>query len=69
MGPPPGYVVGGLNAVYSGQASPPRGEPPLKAYRDFDTDDLRAVSWELSEPSISYQASYIRLLAAIIAPR
>ncbi|MFN3216804.1 MAG: glycoside hydrolase family 9 protein [Acidimicrobiales bacterium] len=68
VGPPPGYVVGGPNARYSGQARPPRGEPPLKAYRDFNTDSLAAVSWEVSEPSISYQASYIRLLAALIAP-
>lgn len=68
VGPPPGYVVGGPNVRYSGQARPPRGEPPLKAYRDFNTDSLADVSWEVSEPSISYQASYIRLLAALIAP-
>jgi hypothetical protein len=67
VGPPPGYVVGGPNAFYSGTARPPRGEPPLKAYLDFDSADPAVASWELSEPSISYQASYIRLLAAIIA--
>lgn len=68
VGPPPGYVVGGPNAFYSGTARPPRGEPPLKAYRDFNPTDPAVASWELSEPSISYQASYVRLLAAIIAP-
>lgn len=68
VGPPPGYVVGGPNAFYSGPARPPRGEPPLKSYLDANSRSVRLALWELSEPSISYQASYIRLLAALIDP-
>ncbi len=62
--PPPGYVVGGPNAGYSGQAVPPLGQPEQKSYRDFE--DLSEPIWELTEPAIYYQASYIRLLAAVI---
>lgn len=64
-GPAPAYVVGGPNAAYSG--SPPLRRPALKSYRDFNPTDDRRRSWELSEPSISYQADYLRLLAETIA--
>lgn len=62
--PPPGYVVGGPNAGYSGQAAPPLGQPEQKSYRDFE--DLSEPIWELTEPAIYYQASYIRLLASVM---
>ena len=79
FGPPPGYLVGGANAHYNwakgcpnlnpgcGPAppSPPVGQPPQKAYADF-TDGWPLNSWEVTEPSISYQTAYIRLLARFV---
>jgi len=79
FGPPPGYLVGGANSHYTwakgcpnlnpgcGQAppSPPVGEPPQKAYADFN-DSWPIDSWEVTEPSVSYQTAYIRLLARFV---
>lgn len=79
FGPPPGYLVGGANPHYNwargcpdlnpgcGQAppSPPVGQPPMKAYADFN-DSWPIDSWEVTEPSISYQTAYIRLLARFV---
>ncbi len=79
VGPPSGYLVGGANQYYNwakgcpglnpgcGQAppSPPVGQPPQKAYADF-TDGWPLNSWEVTEPSISYQTAYIRLLARFV---
>ena len=79
FGPPPGYLVGGPNPHFTwakgcpnissrcGQAppSPPVGEPPQKAYADF-SDGWPIDSWEVTEPSISYQTAYIRLLARFV---
>jgi len=79
FGPPPGYLVGGANPHYTwdrrcpkinpgcGQAppSPPVGEAPQKAYADF-SDGWPLNSWEVTEPSISYQTSFIRLLARFV---
>ncbi|VUX45236.1 Glycosyl hydrolase 9 family protein [Candidatus Defluviicoccus seviourii] len=64
-GPPPGYLVGGPNAAYSGPLSPPRRHPPQKAYRDWN-GGWPDRSWEITEPSISYQASYVKLLSKFI---
>lgn len=78
-GPPPGYLVGGANPHYNwdkrcptintgcGQAppSPPVGEPAQKAYADF-SDGWPLDSWEVTEPSVSYQTAYIRLLARFV---
>ena len=64
-GIPPGYIVGGANGVYSGSASPPSGQPVQKSYRDFS--DAGEPTWEVTEPAIYYQASYIRLLTEVMA--
>lgn len=78
-GPPPGYLVGGPEETYSwaqgcptlnaacGTAppSPPHGQPPQKSYKDFNTG-WPIDSWEITEPSCGYQASYIRLLAKFV---
>ena len=64
-GPPPGYLVGGPNAAYSGPLSPPRRQPPQKAYRDWN-GQWPDRSWEITEPSISYQASYVKLLSKFV---
>jgi len=65
-GPAPGYVVGGPNRTYSGSFTPPLGQPPQKAYRDFNGLDDRARSYEITEPGIYYQSAYIRLISAAI---
>ena len=64
-GPAPGYVPGGPNAAYSGQAAPPAGEPAQKAYRDWNTGS--ASPWEITEPAIYYQAAYVKLLSNFVA--
>jgi len=64
-GPPPGYLVGGANGQFSnGSVSPPAGQPGQKSYLDFNTG-WPLNSWEVSEPAIYYQASYVRMLSAI----
>jgi hypothetical protein len=61
--PAPGYVPGGPNKDYSGTSMPPKGQPVQKAYRDWNGPE---VSYEITEPGIYYQASYIRLLARFV---
>lgn len=65
-GVPPGYVVGGPNASYSGATTPPAGEPPQRAYADLAGAHLDQP-WELTEPAIYYQAAYVRLLTTVLA--
>ncbi len=79
FGPPPGYLVGGANPRYNwfkgcpeinpgcGKAppSPPVGQPPQKAYADFN-ESWPIDSWEVTEPSVGYQTAYIRLLARFV---
>ncbi|RYD81247.1 MAG: hypothetical protein EOP84_11305 [Verrucomicrobiaceae bacterium] len=68
-GPPPGYVTGGPNPTWSGQrvteSTPPAGQPPLKAYRDWNTS-WPENSWEVTEPAIYYQAAYVHLLSRLL---
>ena len=66
VGPAPGYLVGGPNQSYGGDITPPAGEPPAKSYIDFN-NDWPDNSWEVTENSITYQASYIRLLAYFLS--
>jgi endoglucanase len=49
------------NANYA----PPLGQPPLKSYRQFN-DDWPADSWQVTEPSTTYQAQYIHVLARYV---
>lgn len=72
IGPPPGYVPGGANknfrpaAAYTGPLlSPPMDQPPQKAYRDWNTS-WPEDSWEVTEPSLSYQAPYVFLLSFFV---
>lgn len=62
-GPAPGYVTGGPNKSYTGSA-PLRQKPPMKAY--LDSNETKLNMWEVTEPSIVYQASYIKLLSKFI---
>jgi hypothetical protein len=63
-GPVPGYVAGGPNQYFSvGSITPPYGQPPMKAFKDWNTG-WPENSWEITEPAIYYQASYSLLLSA-----
>jgi endoglucanase len=78
LGPAPGYVTGGPNKEFcKGQPSdhacthsPVRDQPPGKAYVDVNTGweptNPYDKSWELTEPAIYYQASYVRLLSKFV---
>lgn len=59
-GPAPGYVTGGPNKNYTGPATTLTEQPPMRAYLDKNDSDLHM--WEITEPSITYQAPYIQLL-------
>lgn len=64
-GPAPGYVPGGPNKSYSGSVANITNQPPQKAYKDWNTG-FPENSWEITEPSIYCQASYVMLLARLI---
>lgn len=74
-GPNPTYSLDGccasnscanLNSLCDDNAlNPPFGQPIQKAYKDFNTS-WPQNSWQLSEPAIYYQASYIKLLAGFV---
>ncbi|MEO5582683.1 MAG: glycoside hydrolase family 9 protein, partial [Saprospiraceae bacterium] len=64
-GPAPGYVTGGPNKNYSGTVSGITSQPPQKAYKDWNTG-YPENSWEITEPAIYSQASYVMLLARLM---
>lgn len=74
-GPNPSYSVDGccasnscadLNALCNvATLTPPFDQPTQKAYLDFNTS-WPQNSWEISEPAIYYQSSYIKVLAAYV---
>ncbi len=68
-GPPPGFLTGGFNPNFvpaQGTISPPQGQPHQKAYKDWNTG-WPENSWELTEPTIYYQAAYIKLLSKFVS--
>jgi hypothetical protein len=62
-GPAPGYITGGPNKSYTGSA-PLRQQPPMKAY--LDSNNIKLRMWEVTEPSITYQGAYIKLLSKFV---
>jgi hypothetical protein len=79
LGPAPGYVTGGPNKRYCDGQDPKqhacarssvRDQPAEKAYVDLNTSYEPAnpfdKSWELTEPAIYYQASYVRLVSKFV---
>jgi endoglucanase len=70
-GPAPGFVTGGPNKNYSGDARPPRGSSfPNRSYRDWNDQSVwTARTWEITESSIGYQGPYVALVAAFAAAR
>ncbi len=71
-GAPPGYLVGGPNRYFAPDPrcectlEPPQNQPFQKSYLDWN-GDWPENSWELSEPSIAYQAAYVRLVAHFVS--
>jgi len=65
-GPAPGYVPGGPNKSYTGSIAGITTQPPQKAYKDWNAG-FPENSWEITEPSIYCQASYVMLLARLIS--
>lgn len=63
--PIPGYLPGGPNLFYSGTESPPKGEPAQKSFKQWSRDYPEA-SYQITEPAIYYQASYIKLLSKFV---
>ena len=79
LGPAPGYFTGGPNTQYcqwqngaehACANSPVRRQPPEKAYLDsnrgYEPKSPYDKTWELSEPAIYYQASYVRLVSKFV---
>ena len=80
-GPAPGFLVGGPNPSYdwdgnctsnspnagcgAAALSPPKGQPAMKAYLDFNTS-WPLNSWQITENHNDYQVAYIRLLSKFI---
>lgn len=75
-GPNPGYDWDGCcpsgcggaanNAVCTAESiSPPKGQPPQKSYKDFNTG-WPLGAWSVTEPSNGYQVAYIRLLSKLV---
>ncbi|MCC5841037.1 MAG: glycoside hydrolase family 9 protein [Opitutales bacterium] len=67
-GPAPGFLVGGPSAEYTGSIQAIRDQPPQKAYLDWN-GLYPENSWEITEPDINYQTSYIHLLSALMPVR
>lgn len=69
-GPPPGYLVGGpnINVLSDGVPAnlvPPVGQPAQKSYRDWNVHGAES-SYVVTEPSMSFQANYIKLVSAFV---
>jgi hypothetical protein len=63
LGPAPGFVPGGPNKDYSGDAVPPSGAGFYNLYyRDWCEQSVGDVkTWEITENSIGYQGPYVAL--------
>ncbi len=61
--PIPALLTGGINKDFTVKTmSPPANQPVQKSYKDWNTSDPEN-SWEITEPTISYQSAYIRLVS------
>ena len=63
----PSDCGGSSNNAQCGSAplSPPKGQPPQKSYKDFNSN-WPLDSWSVTEPSDGYQVAYIRLLSKFV---
>jgi endoglucanase len=63
---PSGCGSSDSNAVCTAEPiSPPKGQPPQKSYKDFNTS-WPLDSWSVTEPDDGYQIAYIRLLSKFV---
>ncbi|HVT09690.1 MAG TPA: glycoside hydrolase family 9 protein [Polyangia bacterium] len=54
------------NAICMSESiTPPKGQPPQKSYKDFNTG-WPLDSWSVTEPDDGYQVAYIRLLSKFV---
>ncbi|HZZ57188.1 MAG TPA: glycoside hydrolase family 9 protein [Opitutaceae bacterium] len=72
--PAPGYLTGGPDLSYAPDPSytgpllaPPLDQPAMKSYKNWNIG-WPQDSWEVTENAIYYEAAYIRLLSAFLAP-
>ncbi len=65
--PPPGYIPGGPNFWYSGSRNDISTQPPQKCYLNWNNSNPEK-SWEITEPAIYYQASYVKLISKFVSP-
>jgi hypothetical protein len=63
-GPAPGYLPGGPNKNYTGEADIST-QYPMKAYLDSNNKYHEMKMWEISEPAIYYQSAYLKLLSIL----
>ncbi|MGB3564186.1 MAG: glycoside hydrolase family 9 protein, partial [Thermoanaerobaculia bacterium] len=70
LGPAPGFVTGGPNKDYGGDAWPPLGAVYYnRFYRDWNDQEVwTARTWEITENSIGYQGPYVALGAYFMQP-
>lgn len=79
LGPAPGYVTGGPNQQYCQRQDPakhacaksalreqPRGKTYIDSNTGWEPTNPFDRSWELTEPGIYYQASYVRLVSKFV---
>ncbi len=70
LGPAPGFVTGGPNKDYAGDATPPLGATYYnRFYRDWNDQTVwTARTWEITENSLGYQGPYVALGAYFLPP-
>jgi endoglucanase len=66
--PAPGYVTGGPNFDYNGSLRGVTIQPWQKCYKNWN-QGTPENSWEITEPAIYYQASYVKLLSKFISDK
>jgi hypothetical protein len=64
--PAPGYLTGGPNFWYNGSREDIKIQPPQKCFLDWN-NSTPENSWEITEPAIYYQASYVKLISKFIS--
>lgn len=62
---PPGFVPGEPNCMYGGSLKYLSVQPLQKCYLNWN-NGYPENSWEITEPAIYYQASYIKLLSKFV---
>jgi hypothetical protein len=64
--PAPGYMIGGPNCEYSGSLKELSIQPMQKSFKNWNNSSPEN-SWEITEPAIYYQASYVKLISKFLS--